>query len=158
MEAVCPILCQKELARLALTLLSVLRGENRFRIEGGLITQYDPRAMSSVHSPPEKKRLSYDRDHYAKGKYDKAFRKGWPTKKRKATRSFRHAADALTRAAGFDAESDAKIPAISQRPLDKWGVTPLRQSVARKLHRRVSGTGAKKRRRTARDRGLSTPL
>jgi len=33
--------------------------------------------VSSVHTPREKKRLAYERDHYAKGKYDKAFRKGW---------------------------------------------------------------------------------
>jgi hypothetical protein len=103
--------------------------------------------MSAVHTPQEKKRLAYERDHYAKGKSDKAFRKGWPTKKRKASRSFRHAADALTKAASLDTESDAKITAIKQRPLGKWPVPSLREGVARKLDRRVRSIGAKKARR-----------
>jgi len=105
--------------------------------------------MSSVHTPREKKRLAYERDHHAKGKSDKAFRKGWPTKKRKASRSLRHAADALTKAAGLDGESDAKISSIKQRPLGKWPVPSLRESVAQKLARRVSSIGAKKARRRA---------
>src|SRR5258708_2718939 len=111
--------------------------------------------MSSVHTPQEKKRLAYERDHYAKGKYDKAFRKGWPTKKRKASRSFRHAADALTRAASLDAESDAKISTIKQRPLGKWPVPSLRERIARKRGRRVRSVGAKKARRAAIERRLS---
>jgi hypothetical protein len=111
--------------------------------------------MSSVHTPQEKKRLAYDRDHYAKGKYDKAFRKGWPTKKRKASRSLRHAADALTKAAGLDAESDAKISAIKQRPLGKWPVPSLRKRVAHKLARRVRSIGAKKERRRTHERRLT---
>jgi len=113
--------------------------------------------MSTIHTPQEKKRLAYERDHYAKGKYDKAFRKSWPTKKRKASRSFRHAADALTKAASLDAESDAKISAIKQRPLGKWAVPSLRESVAGKLTRRVRSVGAKKRRRKARERRLTNP-
>lgn len=102
--------------------------------------------MSSIRTPQEKKKLAYTRDHYAKGKSDKAFRKGWPTKKRKASRSIRRAADALTQAAGLDGESDAKISAIRQRPLGKWSVPSLRERVARKLDRRVRSIGAKKAR------------
>src|SRR6185503_4686517 len=108
--------------------------------------------MSAVHTPQEKKRLAYERDHYPKGKYDKAFRKGWPTKKRKASRSFRHAADALTKAASLDAESDARISAIKQRPLGKWSVPSSRERVAQKLARRVRSIGAKKARRKAHGR------
>jgi hypothetical protein len=111
--------------------------------------------MSAFHTPQQKKQLAYERDHYAKGKYDKAFRKGWPTKKRKASRSFRHAADALTKAASLDAESDAKITAISQRPLGKWRVPSLRERVANKLARRVRSIGAKKARRRSHERRLT---
>jgi len=115
-------------------------------------------AMSAVHTPQQKKRLAYERDHYAKGKYDKAFRKGWPTKKRKASRSFRHAADALTKAASLDAESDAKITAVGQRPLGKWPVPSLRERVASKLSRRVRSIGAKKARRRAHERRLTNAV
>src|SRR2546423_11567798 len=108
--------------------------------------------MSAIHTPQEKERLAYERDHYGKGKYDKAFRKGWPTKKRKSSRSFRHATGALTRAACLDAESDAKISAIKQRPLDKWAVPSLRELVAHKLARRVRSVGAKKARQKAQER------
>ena len=100
--------------------------------------------MSAVQMPQEKKRLAYERDHYAKGKSDKAFRKGWPKKKRKASRSFRHAAEALTKAASLDTESDAKISAIRKRRLRKWDVPTLRDRVAQKLARRVRTIGAKK--------------
>ena len=113
------------------------------------------RTMSSARTPQEKKRLAYERDHYAKGKYDKRFRKGWPAKKRKASRSFRHAADALTKAASLNAESDAKIAAIRQRPLGKWPVPSLRERVAHKLDRRVRSIGAKKARRRAHERRLA---
>ena len=111
--------------------------------------------MSSFHTPQEKKRLAYERDHYAKGKHDKAFRKGWQTKKRKASRSFRHAADALTKAASLDAESDAKISTIKQRPLGKWPVPSLSERIAHKRRRRVRSVGAKRARRAARQRRRS---
>src|SRR2546426_894073 len=106
--------------------------------------------MSSVHWPQEKKRLAYERDHYAKGKYDKAFRKGWPTKKRKASRSFRHTADVFTKVAALDGESDAKIATIHQQPLGKWPVPTLRERVTHKHSRRNRSVGAKKARRARR--------
>lgn len=111
--------------------------------------------MSSVRTPQEKKRLAYGRDHYAKGKYDKPFRKGWPTKKRKASRSFRHAADALTKAAALDEDSDAKITAIKQYPLGKWPVPKLGEIVPGRLEKRARRTGAKRARRAKRERRLS---
>jgi len=123
------------------------------RLAGRVVSQHH--TMSAVHTPQQKKRLAYKRDHYAKGKYDKAFRKGWPTKKRKASRSFRHAADALTKAASLDAESDANTTAIRQTPLGKWRVPSLRERVANKLARRVRSIGAKKARRRSHERRLT---
>ena len=105
--------------------------------------------MSSVRTPQEKKRLAYERDHYAKSKYDKA-RSGWRTKKHKARRSYRHAADSLAKAAAFDGESDAKISAVQQRRVRRWGVPSLRELVAHKHDRRVRSVGAKKARRRRR--------
>ena len=109
------------------------------------------RTMSSARTPQEKKRLAYERDHYAKSEHDKA-RNGWRTKKHKARRSYRHAADSLTRAAAFDEKSDSKISAIKQRPHGRWTVPSLRQRVAHKLDRRVRSIGAKKARRKAHER------
>src|SRR4051812_40559 len=102
--------------------------------------------MSSIRTPQEKKRRAYERDHYAKSKYDKA-RNGWRTKKYTARRSYRRAADSLTRAAALDGESDGKISAVKQRPVRRWPVPSLRERVARKLDRRVRSVGAKKARR-----------
>jgi hypothetical protein len=104
------------------------------------------RAMSKTKSPQQKKKLAYERDHYAKSKHDKA-RKAWRTKKHKARRSYRHAAGSLARAAAFDGESDSKIPALSQRRVRRWPVPSLREEVAHKLDRRVRSYGAKKARR-----------
>ena len=99
--------------------------------------------MSSVHTPQEKKRLAYERDHYAKGKHDKGFRKTWPTKKRKASRSFRHAADARTRVAISAPDAEADISAIKRRPLQKWRVSPLGERVPFRLDKRERRIGAK---------------
>jgi hypothetical protein len=105
--------------------------------------------MSSVRTPQDKKQLAYARDHYAKGKYDKAFRETWPRKKHKSGRSFRHAADTLTRAAALDGESDAEISAIKKKPLTKWPVSKLGEIVPGKLAKRAGRVGAKKARRVA---------
>jgi hypothetical protein len=110
--------------------------------------------MSAIHTPQEKKRLAYERDHYAKSKYDKA-RNALRTKKHKARRSYRHAADSLARSAALDGKSDAKISAIQQRPVRRWGVPSLRERVASKLSRRVRNIGAKKARRRAHERRLT---
>lgn len=72
------------------------------------------RTMSSVHNPQKKKRLAYERDHYAKSKHDKA-RNAWRTKKHKARRSYRHSVDSLARAAALDDVSDSKIPGVRQQ-------------------------------------------
>jgi hypothetical protein len=105
--------------------------------------------MSAIHTPREKKQLAYERDHYAKNEYDKA-RNSWRTKKTKARRSYRHAADSLARAAAFDAESDSKISALKQRQHGRWTVPSLRERVAHKLNQRVHSIGAKKQRRALR--------
>jgi len=112
-----------------------------------VVSQHRP--VSAVHTAAEKKRLAYERDHYAKSEYDKA-RNSWRTKKAKARRSYRHAADSLARAAAFDAESDSKISALKQRPHGRWSVPALRERVAHKLDRRVRSAGAKKQRRAGR--------
>lgn len=109
--------------------------------------------MSKIKSPQQKKEMAYERDHYAKSEYDKA-RNGWRIKKHKARRSYRHSADALTRAAALDGDSDSKISAIQQRPHYRWPAPSLRECVTRKLNRRVSSYGAKKARRQGRQSGL----
>jgi len=108
--------------------------------------------MCSAHTPQEKKRLAYERDHYAKSKYDKA-RNGWRTKKSKARRAHRHAVNSLTQAAGLDEESDANISAVKQRRIVRWPVPSLRERVAHSLERRADSVGAKKQRRAVRNPG-----
>src|SRR5262245_11556654 len=107
--------------------------------------------MSSVHTPPEKKRLSYERDHRVRGgESDKAFRRKWPIKKRKASRSFRHAAESMTRSAKRDSEADIDFRVIKKQQLAKWGVASLADTVAERQALRARRVGAKigrKRRR-----------
>lgn len=113
----------------------------------GLIVITVETTMSSIKSPPEKKRVAYERDHYAKGEYEKSFRKSWPRKKKKAGRRVRRIASGLTKAVGLDVESGEKIAAIKNRRLDKWEVPSLRESVNSKLARRVASIRAKSIRR-----------
>ena len=102
--------------------------------------------MSRIKSPQQKKKLAYERDHYAKSEYDKA-RNGWRIKKHKARRSYRHAADSLAKAAALDGKSDSKMSALRQRRVRRWPVPSLREEVARKLDMRIRRYGAKKARR-----------
>ena len=97
--------------------------------------------MSSVHDSKEKKRLSYERDHYAKGaKSDKGFRKTWPRKKRKANRALRHAAEILTRKATHDSGADVDLGRARFRrqfwQLQKYAPNPLVFERAWKFWRR----------------------
>ncbi len=112
--------------------------------------------MSSIRNPQQKKRLAYDRDHYAKSEYDKA-RNAWRIKKLKARQSYRRAVDSLARAAALDGESDSKISAIRQRAVRRWPVPSLREDVAHKLKQRVRSVGAKRSRRAARQHFDQSP-
>jgi len=108
--------------------------------------------MSTVHTPQAKKQLSYDRDHRVRGKNDKAFRRKWPLKKRKASRSFRHAAESLTRTAAANPKADIDLRLIKKPQLTKWGVTSLRSSVTKKLKLRTRRVGAKIERKKSREK------
>ena len=100
--------------------------------------------MSAVHTPQEKKRLSYEHDHRVRGgENDKAFRRKWPVKKRKTSRSFRHAADSMTRAAIADPEADVDLRVIKRQRLSKWGVAALGDTVASRRELRARRVGAK---------------
>jgi hypothetical protein len=104
--------------------------------------------MSSVHAAPEKKRLSYERDHRVRGgENDKAFRRKWPIKKSRANRSFRRAAGTMTRSAVTHQHEEVDFGIIKNRPLTKWGVATLRETVANRqaLRRRRVGTKAARR-------------
>ncbi len=108
--------------------------------------------MSTVHIPQQKKRLRYDRDHRVRGgENDKAFRREWPLKKRKASRSFRHAADNVTRSALTDPEADVDFRVIKKQQLTKWGVASLRDTVAGRNALRARRVGAKTARKMRRD-------
>jgi len=92
--------------------------------------------------------LSYQRDHRVRGgENDKAFRRKWPLKKRKATRAFRHAVEARARAALLDADADHDVRTRKRPWLIKWGVTKLGDHVADQLRKRPTKVGAKQARR-----------
>lgn len=95
--------------------------------------------MSSIQNPQEKKRLSYERDHYAKGaKSDKGFRNTWPKKKRKANRAIRHATATLTRKASLNTEVDFGKTRFRRQfwQLQKYPLSPLAFETARGFWRR----------------------
>src|SRR5436305_10818741 len=112
--------------------------------------------MSSVHIPQEKKRLAYERDHYAKSEHDKA-RKAWRTKKHKARRAYRHSVDSLAKASGLHGEADSKISAVRQPVVRRWAVPSLREHVVHKLDQCVRSVAAKKSRRASRVEAEGAP-
>ena len=115
--------------------------------------------MGSIRTPQEKKRLSYDRDRRVRGgESDKAFRKAWPIKKRKANRAFRRQAEVMTHSTKLDPDAETDVRIIKRGRLVKWGVTKLRDDVARKQKRRAESFGAKKARRRKRPMNPSSQV
>jgi len=110
--------------------------------------------MSTIKSAAEKKRLSYERDHYNRGgENDKAWRKAKPLKKAKARRAFRKASKDLLKSTAAD-ETDTsnaarKQASIRQRRVEDWGAVPLRKFVASRLEQREQRIGTKKQRKKA---------
>jgi hypothetical protein len=116
--------------------------------------------MSSIHTPKEKKRLAYERDHYNRnGESNKAWRKAKPLKKTKARKAFRKASKDLLRVVGTepDGASDSvvrKQNSIRQRRVNDWGAIHLREFVATRRVRNSLNKGAKKARRKAHETRL----
>lgn len=88
--------------------------------------------MSKVKDPVEKKRLSYERDHYCQsGQSDKAWRKIKPLKKAKARRAYRKASNGILRScldeAAVPLAISRKREGIRQRRVNAWGSVSLRK-------------------------------
>jgi hypothetical protein len=106
--------------------------------------------MSSIGNPQSKKAMSYARDHRVRGgENDKAFRRKWPIKKRKASRAWRHAADGQLRRALADAEPDVDPRLIQRRHLVKWGIVSLAKCVEYAEHNREGRAYRRSKRKTA---------
>ena len=106
--------------------------------------------MSSIQNPQAKKMQSYARDHRVRGgEIDKAFRRKWPIKKRKASRAWRHAADGQLRRALADAEPDVDPRLIQRRHLAKWGVVSLAECVDYAMDARESRANRRSKHKTA---------
>lgn len=108
--------------------------------------------MSCVTSPTEKKRLAYERDHYANGKHDKGWRRAKPLKKARARRAFRKASNDLLRVCEDGSESAPenarrKQAGLRQREVADWGPSFLREFVATRPVRNGRNVGARKARR-----------
>lgn len=116
--------------------------------------------MSSIHTPGEKKRLAYERDHYNRnGESNKAWRKAKPLKKARARRAFRKTNKDLLRAAGTEPDAASlsvvrKQNSVRQRRVNDWGAIHLREFVKTRRIRNQRNTGAKKSRREAPKRRL----
>ncbi len=91
--------------------------------------------MSKVTSPPEKKRLAYERDHYNRnGESNKAWRRKKPCLKAKARRAFRRISNGLLQAADPSPEEAPETLArkqgeVRQRRVRDWGPIHLREFV-----------------------------
>ena len=93
------------------------------------------RNMSKIKTAPEKKRLSYERDHYNRGgENNKTWRKTKKVKKASARRVFRKAAnDAVWAIVATDPDAAVepkKKQALRQKPVVDWGSIHLREFVA----------------------------
>jgi hypothetical protein len=106
--------------------------------------------MSTVHNPQEKKRLSYERDHYNRnGENNKSWRKAKPIKKKKAVKSFRKSSNDLTKVvARGDAPMNAekKLGSLKQKKVVDWGSIRLGDFVANRKEMRATRVGSRKRR------------
>ncbi|MBK8479214.1 MAG: hypothetical protein IPL39_23920 [Opitutaceae bacterium] len=112
--------------------------------------------MSSTHTPQEKKRLSYSRDHYNRnGENNKSWRKAKPLKKRKAVRAFRKASNDLTKVvAGGAAPKNAekRLGSIRKKKILDWGSIHLSEFVATRKAQLAKRAGKPKRGETEANR------
>ncbi|MBB5036524.1 hypothetical protein [Prosthecobacter dejongeii] len=97
--------------------------------------------MSSIRNPQEKKRLSYNRDHYNRnGENNKSWRKKKPLKKRSSRKSFRKTSNDLVKvvADGNDAPVNAakKLGDLCQSKVLDWGSIHLREFVTNRKEMR----------------------
>jgi hypothetical protein len=81
-------------------------------------------------TPPEKKRLSLERDTPLGAKYPKGFRKHWPRKQAAAERAFRHAQRQSLDTGNADA-------AVRRRTVRKWSQAKLGEVIAVNAERRA---------------------
>lgn len=110
--------------------------------------------MSSVRDPLLKKQLAYSRDHYAKGKFDKRYRKNWPKIKKRLSRAGRHLAEEIVRQATTTGHAVLPTRAQKKHQLRKRYSPTLQETVKAKQRRRQRSVGAKKKRKA---RALSVP-
>lgn len=100
--------------------------------------------MRKPRSPPEKKRLSLDRDHRdrERGRNDKAMRRVRPLAKAQAERAARRAERQRLVALEEDAPDDV-VPVRCARGRGRWflRVPSLRDFVAERLARRAARAG-----------------
>lgn len=105
--------------------------------------------MSKVKSAPQKKQLSYERDHFSPAEYPKGFRKNWPRKKARANRTFRRKVAQLVDASlhrNASRQDDLAVEQVARERVQKWDVETLRERIARTQERREASHGAKKAR------------
>ncbi len=109
--------------------------------------------MSKVKSAPQKKQLSYERDHFSPGKYPKGFRKNWPRKKARANRAFRRKVAQLVDASlhrNASSSDELAVEHVKREHVEKWVIETLRERVERTQVRRAATYGAKKARQAER--------
>ena len=99
-------------------------------------------SMAKIKHPKAKKALDYTRQHFSAGKYDKAFRRQWPRKKRLISRGERRAVALNLRISDQDLQSaeEAELRTYNvkrEKPV-KWHIETLRERVRRKREALVS--------------------
>lgn len=120
--------------------------------------------MSSIHTPQQKKRLAYERDHYNRnGESNKAWRRAKPLKKAKARRAFRKASKDLLRVCAGEPERAPatalrKEGSIRQKRVTDWGAIHLKEFVASRRVCNSLNAGAKKARKRAREAALKASV
>lgn len=98
-------------------------------------------------TPPEKKRLSLEKDHPTQAKYPHGFRKSWPLKEKKAQRGFRRQVkQTLTEALGSidPVVDDIDVDGIRRKIVRKWEAKPLGEVLKKKKARRIFSYRRKK--------------
>lgn len=106
--------------------------------------------MSTIRNPKEKKRLSYERDHYNRnGENNKSWRKAKPLKKRKAVKAFRKSSNDLIKVVGGGdgaMNAERKLMSLRKEKIVDWGSIRLGDFVAGRKEMRAKRVNSRKRR------------
>ena len=95
--------------------------------------------MSKITDPTEKKAVAYEEDHRNQSEYPHAFRRIFPRKKARASRTYRHQVRQYIadNAEQIIQEEESSIPPVRRKVIRKWTPIALGDWVAFRQGKRI---------------------